>query len=285
MQIEQWIQLWNNSILDNINIKVSFIGEADFFIFIFFIVFYFVGRREAIKVGTIFFFSNACNSLLKETFRIPRAFGQLNIRVVGESEISGFSFPSGHVQNIATISGVFMKEINKRIASACFLLITVLVAYSRIYLGAHTIWDVIGGILFGYAISFIGIYLFSKNEKSHLYYISFMPAILIISMIVLKLPRLYTSTGFCISMIIGYYIEMRFWETYQFQKIITKVIAFFCSYRLFEYVNKRLDSLWENNPIGYILSGLLKGSILAIFIPMIIVIIVYIFNKKLHIRL
>ena len=134
MEIEQWIQSWNNSILDNINIKISFIGETDFFILLFLILFYFIGRREAIKAGSIFFFS-------KDIFRIPRAFGQLNIRVVGASEISGFSFPSGHVQNTATMSGMFTKKINKYLASACFLLLTILVAYSRIYLAAHTICD------------------------------------------------------------------------------------------------------------------------------------------------
>jgi undecaprenyl-diphosphatase len=65
----------------------------------------------------------------------------------------GYSFPSSHAVNIATAMGIFI--YNYRRFSATWIIIALLVGYSRIYVGVHYPFDVLGGFVLGSGIAWI----------------------------------------------------------------------------------------------------------------------------------
>ena len=110
--------------------------------------------------------------MLKLTFRIPRPWVKDPSFTVVESaieEATGYSFPSGHTQNVADTFGCVAysaKRLWVRIASVVLIL---LVGLSRMYLGVHTPLDVGVSLLVG-AVLVLGLYpllerLFQKERN------------------------------------------------------------------------------------------------------------------------
>ena len=74
-----------------------------------------------------------------------------------------FSFPSGHtLSSISSATVIFMN--NKKIG-IYFLILAVLIAFSRLYLYVHFPSDVIGGAVLGIIIGIFSVYLTNKIKK------------------------------------------------------------------------------------------------------------------------
>jgi len=93
-------------------------------------------------------------------------------------EMGGFSFPSGHSVLSSSVYGFLLVIIiidlrgRLRIAAASFLLVSIiLIGLSRIYLGAHYLSDVIGGLLLGSAwcvfLTILFFYILKKKDHGH----------------------------------------------------------------------------------------------------------------------
>lgn len=88
--------------------------------------------------------------LLKHGFKIPRPEG-------GIIEVAGYGFPSGHsaMSTLFALLIIYSYFSHVKTLIGKILLITLglgsagLISYSRIYLGVHSIYDVVGGIILG----------------------------------------------------------------------------------------------------------------------------------------
>lgn len=97
------------------------------------------------------------NQLLKNVIKRPRP-------VIGDGKFSGYSFPSGHAMVSMAFYGlliylIFSSNLNKKVKIlliTCLSLIILLIGFSRIYLGAHYITDVLSG--FTLSIFYLTIY-------------------------------------------------------------------------------------------------------------------------------
>ena len=85
---------------------------------------------------------------MKLLCRVPRPWVlDENFTIVEEAReaASGYSFPSGHSQSaVGTFGGLAVTGKNK-VLRWIFIAIAVLVPFSRMYLGVHTLWDVLIG--------------------------------------------------------------------------------------------------------------------------------------------
>lgn len=124
---------------------ITHLGEETLFLVIAIVFFWCVNKREGYYILLTGLYGTLINQTLKLTFRIDRPFVKdPNFHFVGNSnvEATGYSFPSGHTQNIAgTYGSIAAYNRKKWLTAACVILI-VLVAFSRMYLGVHTPLDV-----------------------------------------------------------------------------------------------------------------------------------------------
>lgn len=110
------------------------------------------------------------NECLKDIFCINRPWvldSRLHVDSLAKSSATGYSFPSGHTTTAASLFGGLALSQKKRKGISIFLaIIILLVAFSRNWLGAHTMKDVLVAIchtgLMLCLVSFIR-YLLSKK--------------------------------------------------------------------------------------------------------------------------
>jgi membrane-associated phospholipid phosphatase len=163
-----------NPVFDFIFSLITHLGEETFFLVIAIVFFWCVNKREGYfilitgLVGTLF------NQLAKLFFRIPRPWvldPEFDIIEAAREEATGYSFPSGHTQNIAGTYGAIAAYQPKKWKTALCTTIIVLVAFSRMYLGVHTLLDVVVSLVFALGLVLLLRPVFTDDEKFH----KFMP--------------------------------------------------------------------------------------------------------------
>lgn len=151
----------------------------------------------------------AVNSLLKEVFHLARPMGEPGIRVLREETAVGYSFPSGHSQ---LGSGIFASLYAWCRGKKLLLLAvaaSLLIGYSRLYLGVHYPKDVVAGLVLGWAVSFLCYYGDTLCRRRYLLF--FLAAVLsIVGMLCFPGKAVYQSAGLCSGFFLGSWVEDRF---------------------------------------------------------------------------
>lgn len=170
LQVLKFLQGMRNDFLNQFFEAVTIFGEETPMILIIAILYYAIDKVFAQKLFFITVSSMGLNGIIKNLVRLPRPFANKEIICVRPDTATGYSFPSGHTQNFSTWTTVF----NLRIKNIGLVILTVfliiLVAFSRNFLGAHYISDVIAGAILGIVFAFIGYKIYDKiSDKNKLY--------------------------------------------------------------------------------------------------------------------
>ncbi|CUR52116.1 Undecaprenyl-diphosphatase [Nitrosotalea devaniterrae] len=110
------------------------------------------GRKAAVLLTIAFLILIPLGTILKSEVDRPRPTSD-NLLVPPETDAS---FPSGHAVIVSAGATILLLRFNRGkqiIASIILAIEAALVAYSRVYVGAHYPLDVVGGILLGTAVA------------------------------------------------------------------------------------------------------------------------------------
>lgn len=135
---------------------ITYCGDEIFFMVLAITVFWCINKRDGYYILLVGFLGTVGNQFLKLIFRIPRPWvldPEFTVVESARAAASGYSFPSGHTQNIVgtmTCATLMTKRKGIRIAAASLML---LVPFSRMYLGCHTPLDVGVSFLLGVVLA------------------------------------------------------------------------------------------------------------------------------------
>lgn len=162
--------------VNNINTEVmgffTFLGTHTFLIpanLLLIAWFFFIQKKKwwSIKIPAVALSSLLLMFLLKLIFERPRPSDPLL------AEAAGFSFPSGHALMSVTFYGLILYIIFKNVKntvwrlclSIFFILLIVMIGFSRIYLRVHYASDVIAGFSVGIIWLILSLWILSKLER------------------------------------------------------------------------------------------------------------------------
>ncbi len=133
---------------------VTFFGSEGFVLAMLPLIYWCVNRESGARIGITVLFSAFLNLWTKELFHQPRPYNLDSS--LGLASESSFGFPSGHSQTSLVFWGVALSILPRLLGLVAFLLIPLLVALSRLYLGVHFPTDIFGGWALGALV--LGIY-------------------------------------------------------------------------------------------------------------------------------
>ncbi len=157
-----------NPVFDAIFSLITHLGEETVFLVLAIFVFWCINKREGYYVLIVGLVGTVVNQLAKLIFRVPRPWvldPKFEIVESARAEATGYSFPSGHTQNIAGTFGSIAAFNRKKWLTVTSVVIILLVAFSRMYLGVHTPLDVCTSLLVALALVLFLHPLFETEEK------------------------------------------------------------------------------------------------------------------------
>jgi len=155
--------------LNEFMLAVTYFGDELAFLVTALILFWCVDKRQGYYVLAVGFFGTLSNQFLKITCRVPRPWVQdpeFTILEQAREAATGYSFPSGHSSNaVGTFGAIANSTANKLLRVLC-IAVMILVPLSRMYIGVHTLSDVLVGAGMAMALVFLlKPVVFSKDGK------------------------------------------------------------------------------------------------------------------------
>jgi membrane-associated phospholipid phosphatase len=148
------IQRIHGPALDSIFRAITFLGEQEFYLLLFPLVFWCVDIGMGARLGAFFLLSTYLNTDLKDLFQQPRPFDlEPSVQL---SSAEGYGLPSGHAQSAIVVWATIAGWARKTWFWAMAIALMVLIGFSRIYLGVHFPTDVLAGWAVGAVL--LGLY-------------------------------------------------------------------------------------------------------------------------------
>jgi len=159
-----------NDIFTGIYKVITFLGSTEFIILLcaFFLVLFIILKKKntGLIICGVLIISTLVNNLLKIIIMRERP------EVLAFVTEHSFSFPSGHTMASVSMYGILlyitlkseMKKILKISLSSILTVLPILVALSRVYLGAHFMSDVVGAFIVSIILLLIETYIIDKKK-------------------------------------------------------------------------------------------------------------------------
>ena len=166
IQILNWLQSLHTPILDKIMQLITHLGDMGIIWIILTIVMLLIPKTRksgVIMAAALIVDVILCNVILKNLIARVRPYDVNTAVQVLVAKPKDFSFPSGHTAaSFASVVALFMAGERKLWKPA--LMLSCLIAVSRLYLYVHYPTDVLGGMVFGILAGFAGYWIVKLLE-------------------------------------------------------------------------------------------------------------------------
>lgn len=170
IEILKYLQNIRTETLNNIFEYVTMLGEETLMVILIAVLYFALNKKFAQKLFYICVTSLSINGIVKNFVKLARPFSKGEVTCVRPDTATGYSFPSGHTQTFSTVGTALAAKIKKVWVTILIGVLICLVAFSRIYLGAHYLSDVIVGAILGITLALAIGKLYDKFEnKTKLY--------------------------------------------------------------------------------------------------------------------
>lgn len=153
MEVISFLQSFSSDILNLIMMIVTSFGSLYFIMFFILLIYWCYNKEIGYKLALIISCSMVLNSIVKGLVQTPRPIGVEGIVSIGTYTALGYSFPSGHTQNITTFGTSLFIFTKNKLMFIISVILMVLVAISRLYLGLHWPVDILGGLILALIVS------------------------------------------------------------------------------------------------------------------------------------
>ena len=153
MEFLYFLEDIRNPVLDTFFSIITHLGSEVVFMAMAVALYWCFSRSEGLYVLSVGYFGTVINQFLKLAYRIPRPWVKDPSFTIVESaraDATGYSFPSGHTQNVCGTMGSFAMLVKKRWVQITVIVLALLTSLSRMYLGVHTPLDV--GVSLGVSV-------------------------------------------------------------------------------------------------------------------------------------
>ncbi len=155
MEVIGFLQSFSSDFLNSLMLFITSFGSLYFSVFVVCIIYWCYNKEVGYKMALIVSCSSVLNNIFKGLVQSDRPIGSEGIFSLGEFSATGYSFPSGHAQNITTTGVTLCIFTRNKLIFVVTLVLIILVSISRVYLGLHWPIDVLGGIVLSLIVSIV----------------------------------------------------------------------------------------------------------------------------------
>lgn len=194
---------------------ITMLGEETILISLIATLYFAYDKRLALRIGYITITSMCVNNTVKNLVKRPRPFAVGEVTPARAHTATGYSFPSGHTQTIATWSTALAMYIREKWMGILAGIAIVAVGFSRLFLGVHYPSDVIVGAVLGVLIAVGLSIVYDRTKDIHrLYGITTLILLPMAIWFMITADPLYDDFFKLYGMLIGLFFATRLEEKY-----------------------------------------------------------------------
>lgn len=209
-QLNVWLQTIGGPVLDQLFLLLTNLAHPLTISLAAILIYWCYNKQYGISAALAVTTSAGLNTAIKLILDIPRPYTyDLRIQPLDTLTAPGSSFPSNHAQSIAAFLTAVCLSFRRTWVVVLSAILCLVVAFSRLYLGVHTIVDVLAGLTVGFFGAWLVFWLTQKLIVGKKRLLLVFPAAMLILTIIFRQEDLCKMGGISLGFVTGYLLDER----------------------------------------------------------------------------